>query len=104
MPESKKVQFDTKFKANTGTSTLVISMQRSINFANVLDSEVNLKVYDEFINNKQIAPGELVLTLKNGLRDIDAFIDNDSGNLVISSEDSKNYSLNSQGHLIYTYR
>jgi len=104
MPETKTVVFDTKFKANQGTNALTINMQRQIEFANVLDSDINLNPYNEFINNKQILPGELVMSMKNKLRDIDVFIDQNSGELIVSGEDSANYSLNNQGRLIYTYR
>lgn len=104
MPEVRLVEYDTKFKATAGTNVLVITMQRSIEVANTIDSDVNLTTHDKFINNKKIIPGELVMTMKNKLRDIDAFIEGDSGDLIVSAEDAKNYTLNNQGHLIYTYR
>lgn len=104
MPETKFVNFDTKYKVVNGDNSMTIFMQRAIEFANVLDSDVNLTPNVEFINNKQVISGELVMTTKNSLRDIDAFIDNNTGDLIISTEDSKNYTLNDQGDLIYTYR
>ncbi len=102
MSEVKVVIFDTRYKAVGGSFS--IFLQREIEYENVLEVDLNLSTSVDAVNNKQIIPGNLSMISKNQLSSgIDLYIDK-NGHLIVSGEDANNYSLNEEGHLIYTYR
>lgn len=70
---------------------------------NAVEAVLNMQPYHVHVNNKFTNTGELTIIQKNHLRDVDFFID-DMGNLVVSAEDAKNYTINNMGELIYTKR
>jgi|ERR1035437_58285 hypothetical protein len=104
MPESRFILFDTKFKTNgDGTNVLNITIKKEDDTPNTMAAELNLHLLDENVNNKKIIPGNLSMVMKNHLSDIDFHLFK-NGDLIVNAEDSKNYSINDQGHLIYVYR
>jgi hypothetical protein len=102
MPESKIVIFDTKYKTPSGSNNITINMQPVAATPNIVEADMNFGLDRIFLNNKEIASGNLALVFKNSLVDIDSHIDRD-GNLVANAEDSKNYRLDENGHLMYDY-
>lgn len=106
MPQTKIVKYDTKYKGmtiNNGQYNLDIDLQPESVTPNTLEAVMNFSLIDVFINNKDITPGNLSIIMKNKLNDMDFHIDK-NGHLVVNSEDCENYTLDNQGHLIYTYR
>lgn len=105
MPESKFVKFDTKYKTpNTAynNGSLTINLQPESNTPNTVEADLNMGLDRMFVNNTKIAAGNLGMIMKNALVDIDFHFDR-NGHLIVNAEDSQNYRLDDQGHLIYDY-
>lgn len=101
--EERIIPFDTTYRTPAGSNNIAIFLQNESEYRNTINSFINNNLTNQFSNNKKIIPGELCLTMKNHLKDIDFEVDFE-GNLIVHAEDADNYSLDSEGNLIYTYR
>lgn len=99
-----------EFKTLTTITNIIINdMNVAVNTFYNLDSLPNIikGFIAELINTQDgvnYKEGELVFQAKNSPNEIDFYIDN-KGNLIISSStnDVSNYSIDSNGNLIYTF-
>lgn len=103
MIQEKTILADTVYQTATGTTNLTVQVKRAIDTPNIVACKLNMTLNKFNVNSREVKPGELCIVLKNGLKDIDFEINND-GDIIIHAEDAENYSLNSEGNLIYTYR
>ena len=109
MPQEKLVNYDTRYESARDLSdvdVLSIKAEAEGQNPNTVISIVNLNDSGKIIHRNSIPTevGELCITMKNTLKDIDYEI-NDRGELIIHAEDADNYSIDPEtGSLIYTYR
>lgn len=103
MTEQKQILFDTVYKTVTGTQVVGVKLTAEALHPNTLPVQLNLTLTAFNVNNIPVASGELCMVMKNNLRDIDYEINN-NGELIVNAPDAENYSLDSEGNLIYTYR
>lgn len=99
-----QVLTDTKVVKNTNNNNVSITLTQADDMPDCVLVDLNLDTFHHNINNTESTSGELIELSKNNLTDFDMFINDKTGELFISSEKSKNYSINSTGYLIYTYR
>lgn len=95
---------DTIFESLGGDGVLNIVVQPALSAPNAVGARLNLTPDYYVINNKPIISGNLCMILKNNARDIDFTIEDKQGTLIVSAEDSKNFSIDENGHLLYTYK
>jgi hypothetical protein len=107
MPEQKKILSDTLYQvAKSGVDWLFgISLIKASSHKNTLLAVIGSDGQNmQLRNNKKFGYGELNVTIKNALKDINYTIENKTGELYIHCEDSKNYHIDGNGNLIYTFR
>jgi hypothetical protein len=103
MPQELATVYDTIYQTGQGNNNVVITLQPSSVTPNTVESELNTVIGLVVGNNVPVLEGELLLYLKNTLKNIDFEI-NENGELIINAPDADNYSIDANGYLIYTYR
>lgn len=103
MSEEKQVNFDTIYETTPGIPGVVIRVQPESTTPNTIQANLLNLTGKRLTNNTGQLEGELMMIMKNTLYNIDFEID-DEGNLIVHAPDAENYSINSGGFLIYTYR
>jgi hypothetical protein len=103
MIQELQAKYDTIYETAPGTSNVTMTVQPESVAPNTLESILLLNVGKKMVNNNDMVEGELMMSLKNTLKDVDWEIDDD-GNLIIHAPDADNYSIDSEGFLIYSYR
>ena len=102
--QSTQPNLDTVFESLDGTNELTVNMQPAINTPNTVGVRLNITEHSYVINNKPIIAGNLGMLLKNHKTDIDFTIEDKQGSLIVSGDDAAQYSIDENGHLIYTYK
>lgn len=95
--------YDTIYQTGPGNNNVLIKVQPQSVTPNTVQAILLIQAGEEIINNNDVLEGELCMLLKNSLKSISFEIDDD-GNLIVNANDANNYSLDSEGNLIYTYR
>ena len=103
MIQELQASYDTVYATTPGSSNMAIKIQPESVNPNTVQAILLLSVGNEVVNNNDMYEGELMMALKNTLKDIDYEID-DEGNLIIHAPDADNYSIDINGFLIYTWR
>lgn len=103
MIQEVTAQYDTVYQSDPGTNDLTIVIQPGSAGPNTISAELLLEVGEKTVNNAKAEEGDLVMQMRNTLKDVDFEIDDD-GNLIIHAPDADNYSIDDNGNLIYTYR
>lgn len=103
MIQELQAKYDTIYETDPGTTNITITVQPESVTPNTLEAILLLNVGKKMVNNNDMVEGELMMSLKNTLKDVDWEID-DEGNLIIHAPDADNYSIDSEGFLIYSYR
>ena len=104
MIQEQNVNTDTDYSTPASDdSTLIVKIQAASIMPNTLTGVWNKNTNQYHQNNVKVLPGELCMLEKNALKSISYEI-NDAGELIVNAPDADNYSLDSDGNLIYTYR
>lgn len=104
MPEIKEIQIDAIYETVNVSNVLNLVIKRAKDLANTIKAQIHLDYFKAFKNNNEVNTGDLVITMKNHLNKIDYNIEERTGELFIHAEDSKNYHIDEDGYLIYTFR
>lgn len=107
MPDKKLINTDSIISAvkSGGNYVLNLILRKASFVKNTLWCRIgNDGQNPTYGNNLGFGYGELNITMKNTLRDIDYTIKNDTGELYVHSADSNNYHIDDEGYLIYTFR
>lgn len=104
MPESKNIKFDTVYLQNaTSNVASVYVIPEAIN-PDTIAARLSIITDIQHMNNVEVLTGQLCMLTKNNQGSNIDFEINDKGELIVHGNESKNYSINEDGDLIYTYR
>ena len=101
---STLVKTDTLYIQLNNNGTFHATIQESGYTPNVMQSSFNANGDVNYVNNQEIQAGELGIVVKNALSDIDIFVEPLTGELFVSGKDAHNYSIDSNGNLVYTWK
>ena len=103
MIQEEEFIYDTIYATGAGNNNVTIKVQPGSVAHNTIAAVLLLQVGKTIINKNVGIEGDLIMELRNTLKDISFEIDND-GNLIINAVDAANYSIDDEGNLIYTFR
>jgi len=104
MPEEKFIKFDTVYVQRDDTNEInVVETPENAN-PDTISAKLSIITPIQHVNNVEVLTGQLCMVTKNNQVSNIGWDINDKGELIVHGENAKNYSINDDGDLIYTYR
>ncbi len=104
MPESKNIKFDTVYKQIFGDNNAIVTLKPEIATPDTVSANLNNDTPEIHLNNIDVLTGQLCMITKNYQSNSIDWEINNKGELIVHGDQSKNYHINIDGDLIYTYR
>lgn len=104
MPEGKNIKFDTLYLQNATSNVTSLYIIPEINNPDTISARLSIITDIQHMNNVKVLTGQLCMVTKNNQESNIDFEINDKGELIVHGNESKNYHINEDGDLIYTYR